>query len=74
MWEKVVCDSACLLTLVGLKTNLFSDNLCGQWMVLITTNWIENWILVIIWDWFLSIFMFLIIGSIGVQSSWILFV
>jgi hypothetical protein len=74
MWEKVVYDSACLLTLVGLKTNLSNDNLCGQWMVLTTTKWIGNWILVLKWDWFLSNVMFLIIGSIGVQSSWILFV
>jgi hypothetical protein len=74
MWEKVLYDSACLLTLVKLKTNLSNDNLCDQWMVLTTTKWIGNWILVIKWDWFLSNVMFLIIGSIGVQSSWILFV
>jgi hypothetical protein len=36
-------------------------------MVLATTNWIENWIIVIIWIWVLPIFMSLIIGSIGVQ-------
>ncbi len=74
MWKKVVYDNACLLTLVGLKTNLLSDNLYGWWMVLTTTNWIGNWILVIIWNWFFSIFMFLIISSISLQSSWILFV
>jgi hypothetical protein len=43
-------------------------------MVLDTANWIEGWILAIIWNWFLSILMSLIVGSIGVQFGWILFV
>ncbi len=54
------------LTLVGSNANSFNYNPCDWWMVLAIANWIENWILVIIWVWFLSIFMFLIIGSIGV--------
>jgi len=69
--EKVVYDSPCFLTLVKSKANSSSCNPYDQWTIFATTNWIGNQILVIIWDWFLPILMFLIICSISVQFSWI---
>jgi hypothetical protein len=71
MQEKVVYDSPCFLTLVKSKANSSSCNPYDQWTIFATTNWIGNQILVIIWDWFLPILMFLIICSISVQFSWI---
>jgi hypothetical protein len=44
------------LTLVKSKVNSSNDNPYDQWIVLATTNWIGNQILVIIWDWFLPNF------------------
>jgi hypothetical protein len=70
MQEKVMYDSPCFLTLVKSKVNLSNGNPYEQWIVLATTNWIGNQILVIIWGWFLPIHMFLIICSINVQFSW----
>ncbi len=58
-------------TLIGSKANSSNDNPCDWRMDLFATNWIGTWIHVIIWDWFL---MSLIIGSIGVQFGWILYV
>ncbi len=57
MWEKIIYDSPCFLTLVGSKVNSSNDNPSDQWMVLSATNWIGNWILVIIWDFFWPVFM-----------------
>jgi hypothetical protein len=67
MREKIVYDSPYFLTLVGSKANSSNDNPCDQWMFFIDVNWIGNWILVIIWNWFLLVFVSLIIDSIGVQ-------
>ncbi len=67
MQENTLYHSPCFLILVWSKANSTSDNPCDQWMIIVIVNWIENGI----WDWFLSILMSLIIGSIGVQPSWI---
>ncbi len=45
MREKVIYDSPCFLTLVGSKANSFNNNHYDQWIVLVATNWIGNWIL-----------------------------
>jgi hypothetical protein len=74
MQEKTIYDSPCFLTLVGSKANSSNDNPYDRCMVFVVVNWIGNWIFVILWNWFLPILMFLIIGSIGVQFGWILFV
>ncbi len=63
MWKKTMYDSLGILTLIGSKASLFNNSPCDQWMVVAIANWIGNWILVIIWDWFLPIPMSLIIGS-----------
>ncbi len=65
--KKTLYHSPRFLTLVWSKANSSSDNPCDQWMIFFIVNWIENGI----WGWFLSILMSLIIGSIGVQPSWI---
>ncbi len=58
MQERAIYDCPCFLTLVGSKANLSNNNPWDWWMVLATANWIRNWILVIIWNWFSLIFIF----------------
>jgi len=65
--KKTLYHSPRFLTLVWSKANSSSNNPCDQWMIFFIVNWIENGI----WGWFLSILMSLIIGSIGVQPTWI---
>jgi hypothetical protein len=67
MWDTEIYVNPCFLTLVGSKTNSYSDNPWEEWMVLIVTSWIENWILVMINDWDLPTFISSMIGSIGVH-------
>jgi hypothetical protein len=50
MCNNVAYVNSCFLTLVGSKTNSSSDNPFEQWMVIDATNWIGNWILVIVND------------------------
>jgi hypothetical protein len=67
MWDNVIYVNPCSITLTRSKANSFSDNPWKQWMVLVATSWIGNWILVMINDWDLPVLISLMIGSIGVH-------
>ncbi len=66
-WDNVIYVNSCFSALIGSKANSFNDNPSKWWMVLTIANWIGNWIFVMINDWDLPTFIFLMIGSIGVH-------
>lgn len=60
------------LTFVGSKTNPPSNKSCDWLMIVVVVSWIEDWIIVIICDWFLPNLMPLMIAwSCQQNNLWI---